>query len=866
MKNFFLAFILLTAFCHPAGTSAQVIDLDGSTTRAVVVGISDYQHKDIPDLQFADRDAEAFAAWLRSPAGGSVPAENIQLLTNEKATTAQFASALDGLLEVSREGDIAIIYFSGHGDVETKTMQQNGFLLCHDSPARTYVAGAYPLWYLQNVVSTLSLQNKTHVVVVTDACHAGKLAGSAVNGAELTNANLAKQYAEEVKIMSCQPNEFSLEGVQWGGGRGAFSFNLVEGLTGLADQNSDGKVNLFEIGRYLEDKVPAETAPQSQMPLTVGNRQTLLASVDATSLERLKKEKSGQLPQMMLTKSKGFEDVFLAGTDSLTQQLYRAFQAALEKRQLLAPPGICANDLYAQLLEKEELAGLHNLMRRNFAAALQDEVQQAINSLLDDDPYEVNQWNYNPDKYADYPRYLERAMELLGGQHYMHTSLKSKKLYFEAYLMSRKIGKQNSTQTTRDSVRTSAKKMLLEAIRYEPAAAYLYHAVGDLYFTNVPAQSDSLTYWCERASEISPDWLAPMLEIAYEHQAAQIDLAKAVYWTERACAVRPDSYFAMERLSWLRQWQGRSEESKAISMKMIEQRPDLFNAYATLAHTYYYLDGDLAASEAWGRQAIALNPHPSNWAYHSLPNCQIDTRHLSEALEMLNWLLTNDSASTFERGVYLSMLAKAFFVQKEYKKAVECIHPIFNENLGTAYYQTIAKYWQARALLAQGLKVEAEKAFLDALEVDQTPNAYDAIIYAWLGEMARQNKQLQAAEAFYQKALHHTFPGDGLDSPIPREEAFFLYGKFLLAQNRLDEAETNFQQSRAVRPKGNWGCYGMALLAAQRHQETEALDWLEKSLDNFYPDSESIMEEPLFKKIRKTKRFKAQMEKHFPHP
>ncbi|MDO8368703.1 MAG: hypothetical protein Q7T20_18030 [Saprospiraceae bacterium] len=37
-------------------------------TYAVVVGISDYQDKDIPDLRFADRDAEAFANFLRSPA------------------------------------------------------------------------------------------------------------------------------------------------------------------------------------------------------------------------------------------------------------------------------------------------------------------------------------------------------------------------------------------------------------------------------------------------------------------------------------------------------------------------------------------------------------------------------------------------------------------------------------------------------------------------------------------------------------------------------------------------------------------------------------------------------------------------------
>ena len=60
----------------------QTIHLDGGTTRAIIIGISDYADDGIPDLQFADRDAESFAVWLLSPAGGSIPAEQVKLLTN----------------------------------------------------------------------------------------------------------------------------------------------------------------------------------------------------------------------------------------------------------------------------------------------------------------------------------------------------------------------------------------------------------------------------------------------------------------------------------------------------------------------------------------------------------------------------------------------------------------------------------------------------------------------------------------------------------------------------------------------------------------------------------------------------------------
>ena len=86
-------------------------------TRAVIAGISDYQNPNITDLQFADADAKEFAKYLKSNSGGNVDSTNIILLTNEKATAGQFVSALYWLLEETKQGDQAIIYFSGHGDV-----------------------------------------------------------------------------------------------------------------------------------------------------------------------------------------------------------------------------------------------------------------------------------------------------------------------------------------------------------------------------------------------------------------------------------------------------------------------------------------------------------------------------------------------------------------------------------------------------------------------------------------------------------------------------------------------------------------------------------------------------------------------------
>jgi tetratricopeptide (TPR) repeat protein len=62
---------------------------------AVVVGISHYDN--VPpqaQLRFADRDAQAFAAFLRSPAGGGFPSDHVQILLNDKASLSALRTAL----------------------------------------------------------------------------------------------------------------------------------------------------------------------------------------------------------------------------------------------------------------------------------------------------------------------------------------------------------------------------------------------------------------------------------------------------------------------------------------------------------------------------------------------------------------------------------------------------------------------------------------------------------------------------------------------------------------------------------------------------------------------------------------------------
>lgn len=256
---------------------AQDMPADEPTTWAVVVGISDYQDKNIPDLQYAHKDAELFADYLAADDGGQVPKENIILLTNGKASQAQLFLGLDYVFEKSKNGDEVIIYFAGHGDVERLSKTQPGYLLCWNAPSRIYMAGGcLSLRDLEDVMLVLSEKN-VKVLLIADTSHPGKLSGNSINGTQLTTARLAMQKANETKIISCQPDEYSIEGEQWGGGHGVFTYHLVKGLRGKADMDADKNVSLGEIERYLEDNLSKEVAPMKQHPMVIGNKRTILS-------------------------------------------------------------------------------------------------------------------------------------------------------------------------------------------------------------------------------------------------------------------------------------------------------------------------------------------------------------------------------------------------------------------------------------------------------------------------------------------------------------------------------------------------------------------------------------------------------------
>ncbi len=242
---------------------------------AVVIGISQYKDPKIPDLKYADVDAQAFYDFVTSPIGGNFEKENVLLLKNEQATLKNVKLAITDFLKKAIDTDFVVIFMACHGEPEPDR-PNNLYLLMHDTELDSLAATAY---HMENVNADMKRYvSAKRLIFIADACHSAGLTEGDINTRGFSNSiNVAvsslKATREGWGIMTAsRAGEISLESSQWGGGHGVFTHFLLEGLTGKADLegNKNGIVTIAEAFDYVEEKVKRATR-NAQHPDIAGN-------------------------------------------------------------------------------------------------------------------------------------------------------------------------------------------------------------------------------------------------------------------------------------------------------------------------------------------------------------------------------------------------------------------------------------------------------------------------------------------------------------------------------------------------------------------------------------------------------------------
>ena len=236
---------------------------------AVVIGISDYVDETIPDLEYADDDAQAFYEFLRSEKAGlgGIPEEDIQLLLNEDATYRNMRSALYTFLEKATDDDLVYIYIAAHG-APNPNRPDDLFILPYDAEADNIAGTGFAMEHVNEAIQKLYAR---HTVLLTDACHSGGIgmgsfATRAAPGDETLNA-INRAFLQDLQatqtglaiLTASEARQLSREGEEWGGGHGVFTWYLLKGLDGEADEDGDQIVRLGELLEFVRDGVRRET-------------------------------------------------------------------------------------------------------------------------------------------------------------------------------------------------------------------------------------------------------------------------------------------------------------------------------------------------------------------------------------------------------------------------------------------------------------------------------------------------------------------------------------------------------------------------------------------------------------------------------
>ena len=269
------------------GSAGEVRNPDGV---AVIIGNRSYENRDIPAVDYAHRDAQAFRAYVIEVLG--FDADNIIDLRD--ATQAQMESAFGndrghkGKLwrYLNPEGGLqVVVFYSGHG---VPGKDKSGYLLPVDASPETVRLNGYPIGQLYENLG--KLEEAAAVRVYLDACfsggsHRGMLtrAGSLVYVQPKLPPALQK-----LTVLTAASGE-QLASWDEKAEHGMFTHHVLDALYGKADADKDGKdgkVSALETKRYLDchmSRAARRTFGREQRASLFGDGQVVLTVLTVAS-------------------------------------------------------------------------------------------------------------------------------------------------------------------------------------------------------------------------------------------------------------------------------------------------------------------------------------------------------------------------------------------------------------------------------------------------------------------------------------------------------------------------------------------------------------------------------------------------------
>ena len=546
---------------------------------ALLIGISEYQKlpKDLW-LQYADADAKTLALHFASPRGGGLPPEQIQVLTNGEATTAAIRNAFKTFLK-NRAGkkDTVFILMAGHGTVDA----HGAFIVTNDSDPQDLSATAIPMAEIQSLMEE-ELTSVGRVVLMADVCRAATIGTLKTDKVGSIVEKMGEAPGEMLGLMAARPKELSNEGPDFGGGHGAFTYAMIKGLNGAADEDGDMSVSASEIIEYVRSSVSKITS-NKQHPRDFGNME------NTTKLSDISKKGIVISRFRSLYDSQNGGPLLLASADQTSapivgpvQQDVEAFQAAVKAKRVLPDDPGGAFDLMRKL--KTELTPNQLFSHENsLKVALEDQAQQILLRYLAGDQSPQTKSEFDAGS-----KFMEAAQILTPESLY----LEGRNSFFQGRGL------------LYDKKYAQAAELLEKAVRIDPGAAYGYNALGIAYLEQadfakaIPAFRD--------ASHKAPNWSYPLHNLALSYVESG-NYQGAIRSYQQAMKITPQFSYLPYNLGLVYQRTNRRKDAEAAYKRAALLAPESgepLNALGSLKAS----SGKTQEAEKYYRDALKKNP------------------------------------------------------------------------------------------------------------------------------------------------------------------------------------------------------------------------------------------------------------------
>ncbi len=390
-------------------------------------------------------------------------------------------------------------------------------------------------------------------------------------------------------MLASRPREVSLEGPEFGGGHGVFSYFVIKGLEGAADENKDGVVDADELIKYVSDQVPMATA-NKQHPREFGTYDNMMRLSDTRKQGITIAQNMDVAHWRVILDSRHGGPLYLAGTPQQGQipalrrnRRQRSIASTRLSMRAESCPAIritlsrLCGDLKATATP-EQYQERENQLR----VALENKGQEVLLRYLAGDETPQSR-----DEFQSGARYMDAARTLTQESLF----LEGRQDFFQgrALLFDKKF--------------PEAANLLEQAVRIDPGAAYGFNALGIAYLEQ--AQYDKAIPAFRDAARRAQHWSYPLHNEALAYVETG-DYRSAIRAYQEAIRLTPQYSYLPYNLGLVYQRLNRRKDAEAAYTKAEMLAPNSAEPYNALG-TLKASEGKRTEAEQLYREALQKN-------------------------------------------------------------------------------------------------------------------------------------------------------------------------------------------------------------------------------------------------------------------